>query len=233
MNTKPILSFWHLNFFSEWQCHTIHWIYISLLSLPVKISVPVLSSHSHIWKITNCVHKCVHLTLLRTCNNKNDKIRIMETDFLYVIVCVRLNTYGQSPSDKIYVQKETLGIHMHVCVCVYGYGKYQNLKMYREGILMYGYAFTHDIEIHWNRMPQDAWRIRKRIYRFLALVEYTYADAYFVSFFNVCFMTYILSPDMIFFFLSNPEPDDEPSVRMTHFMSILRSSRMSLSNIGR
>ena len=55
---------------------------------------------------------------------------------------------------------------MHVCVCVCGYGKYQNPNIYREGILIGRVflckdvcAFKHATQIHRNRMLQDAWRM--------------------------------------------------------------------------
>ena len=66
---------------------------ISLSStIACTISVAILSRHSHVWKITNCMRKSVFLTILRTCNGTKsvENIRIMETDFLYGILCVRL-----------------------------------------------------------------------------------------------------------------------------------------------
>ena len=43
---------------------------------------------------------------------------------------------GDSASDFLGMIK--LGIHMHVYVCVCGYGKYQNPKINREAIFIYG-----------------------------------------------------------------------------------------------
>ena len=42
-------------------------------------------------------------------------------------------------SANIFNLNIKLGIHMQVCVCVCIYRKYQNTKINREGILMYGY----------------------------------------------------------------------------------------------
>ena len=39
-----------------------------------------------------------------------------------------------------YLSQLKLGIHVHICVCVCLYGKYQNTKINRQGILIYGYV---------------------------------------------------------------------------------------------
>ena len=60
---------------------------------------------------------------------------------------------------------------MHLCVCLCGYGKYQNPKIYREGILIYGcvcvYAWYSDTLKSYaaRRMTYP----QTRVYGFLAL----------------------------------------------------------------
>ena len=46
------------------------------------------------------------------------------------IACILFSNQNKSTNSSV-----KLGIHMHVCVC--GYGKYQNPKINREGILIY------------------------------------------------------------------------------------------------
>ena len=48
-------------------------------------------------------------------------------------------TYSKDYTTLTHLVK--LGIHMHVCVC--GYGKYQNPKKNREGILIYGCVYVY------------------------------------------------------------------------------------------
>ena len=77
----------------------------------------------------------------------------------------RRMTYQQM---RIWIPSFKLGIYMHVCVCVCVYVKYQNPKITPISLYTDACAFTNDIQIHWNRTPQDASRIRKRVYGFLA-----------------------------------------------------------------
>ena len=100
-----MLSDWHLNV-SLNDIAIKFTKYHSFLPLPVAISVALLYSHSHIWKLTNCMHKWGNLTLKRTWNStiSVDIIRMHGNRFLYDILYVRLKTVWQSMLDKKYVQ---------------------------------------------------------------------------------------------------------------------------------
>ena len=80
-------------------------------------------------------------------NYQNTRIN-WEGILIYGYVCVyawysdalksyaaRRMTYRQT---RIWIPSLKLGIHMHVCVCVFGYVKYQNPKINREVVVMYG-----------------------------------------------------------------------------------------------
>ena len=113
----------------------INVLYVPLLNL-IYINFSYVS-------LVNFIFVAVHVRILR----KNVENRTcMRTLYVRLFIGAEIHTKGNTNIKNSLIRIK-LGIHMHLCVCLClcVYGKYQNPKINREGILIYGcvcvYAF--------------------------------------------------------------------------------------------
>ena len=108
----------------------------SSLTSPINVLyVPLLNfiyiNFSYV-SLVNFIFATVHVIIRRKKNIENRTY--MWTLYVRLVIGAEIHTKGNTNIKNSLIRIK-LGIHMHVCACVYG--KYQNPKINREGILIY------------------------------------------------------------------------------------------------